>query len=443
MISNKNNNFYLNYLEKLNKKEIKVGIIGMGYVGLPLALSFCEKDIKVIAFEINRNIVKSLNLGKSHIKHINSEEIQKFLHNKQLHATDDFLKIKELDAIIICVPTPLNEEKEPDLSHIIKTINNIKPYLVKGQLLSLESTTYPGTTNDILKPLIESVNFNIGEDFFLLYSPEREDPCNKSYKSYEIPKVIGGITKNCADIGEKFYGLINEKVIKVSSTKSAEMTKLLENIYRAVNIGLINELKILTDKLDLDIYEIINAAATKPFGFKAFYPGPGVGGHCIPIDPIYLSWKAKKEFNLPIKFIELAEKVNSEMPKYVIDKIIKGINDINLKINKSKILVLGISYKKNIDDCRESPSIEIINGLIKLGASVSYNDPFFQDLKLVDRINSDQKSLEICKNNLELNDCVVLLTDHDVYDYEFIYEYGKLIIDTKGKFKISKKVIRA
>ena len=436
------NIYYGNFISKVESREIKIGIIGIGYVGLPLALNFCQKGINVIGFDINQKIISSLNNGESHIKHIKSDDIKKEIKSNKLTITDNFSLIKDLDGILICVPTPLKKSKEPDLSFLIKSLTKIKKYLKKGQCISIESTTYPGTTNEIVKPIIESMNFKIGEDFFLIYSPEREDPGNKNFKVSEIPKIIGADRNLCAEIGEKLYKLVTPKVILVSSTKAAEMTKLLENVYRAVNIGLINELKTLAEHFDLDIHEIIRAADTKPFGFKAFYPGPGVGGHCIPIDPIYLSWKAKEEFNFSMKFIDLADEINSSMPIVICNKVIEALKKRSKLLNESKILVLGLTYKKNIDDCRESPSIKIINNLIKSGAKVSYCDPYIPSFSFCkDTINLE--SYKINPENIIRQDCILLITDHDVFEYELIEKYSKLIVDTRGRFSKSKNVISA
>ena len=435
------NIFYRHISDIINSKKIKIGIIGLGYVGLPLALEFCKQKIKVIGFDINKSIVDTLNQGISHIHHINSKFIKEACDSNHFTASCDFLKIKEVDAIIICVPTPLGEKQSPDISHILETLKNIKNYLKKGHLISLESTTYPGTTQEVLKPFFENMNFTIGKDFFLIYSPEREDPGNKKYKTNQIPKLIGGDTIACKELGSKLYELINPNVITMSSTKTAETTKLLENVYRAVNIGLINELKEFTQEINVDIYEIINAAASKPFGFMPFYPGPGVGGHCIPIDPYYLLWKAKEK-GMTIKLIELAGEINASMPINIINKISKEFERRKKSFKGSKILILGISYKKNIDDCRESPSLLIINELIKRGVNVSYYDPFFKSVNCLDDQKKILNCIELNHMNIRSQDCVLLLTDHDSFDYELIRNNSKLIIDTRGRFKNSKNIIR-
>ena len=328
------------------------------------------------------------------------------------------------------------------MTYVSNTLNSLKKFLRKGQLLSLESTTYPGTTEEVLKPTIESLGFEIGQDFFLIYSPEREDPGNKKYSTASIPKIIGGITPICREIGIELYSKIIEKLVPVSSTRAAEITKLLENIHRAVNIGLMNELKILSDKMDIDLYEIIDAAATKPFGFTPYYPGPGLGGHCIPIDPFYLTWKAR-EYGMNTKFIELAGEINASMPQYVIEKIFNLLNERSKSIKNSKILVLGLSYKKNIDDIRESPSLEIIYNLLKRGAIVKYNDPFVPKLQKVRKYDLDIENINLTEKTLRSFDCVLLLTDHDEFPYELIKNNSNLILDTRGRFNLSDNIFRA
>tara|TARA_B100000886_G_C20424886_1_gene493429 strand:- start:2590 stop:3918 length:1329 start_codon:yes stop_codon:yes gene_type:complete len=442
MDSNKKNIFYEQILEKVSRKDYKIGIIGMGYVGLPLALAFCKKDITTLGFDINKKIINSLRSSTSYINHIKSSEVRRYVNNKKLIPSENLENINSVDVIIICVPTPLSKNKEPDLTFIKNSLDSIKYFLHKGQILILESTTYPGTTEEILKPFIEREGFKIGKDFFLVYSPEREDPGNKIYKTHNIPKIIGGCTNNCALIAKKIYSQIIEEIIVLSSTRAAEMTKLVENIHRAVNIGLVNELKLIAEELGVDLYEVIRAAATKPFGFMPFFPGPGLGGHCIPIDPYYLAWKSK-EFGIHTKFIELAEEINSSMPKYVVSKISNSLNDICKSVKKSAILILGIAYKKNIDDARESPSLEIIDLLIKMGANIKYNDPYFPKFPRFRKYNFTIDSIEITGENIDFFDCVVLLTDHDSFDYELIKNNSKLIIDTRGKYNNASNIIRA
>ena len=429
-------------LKKFLLNNFKVGIIGMGYVGLPLSLTFCKKKINVIGFDINEFIVNSINNGKSYINHIDSNLIDNYVKNSYLIASNNFKYIKDVDIIIICVPTPLNKNKEPELKYIINSLNSIKKFLKKGQLISLESTTYPGTTDEIIKPFLIKENFDVGKDFFVVYSPEREDPGNKTFNTNNTPKIVSGCTSNCAQVGQALYQKITKKVILLSSTKAAEMTKLLENIHRAVNIGLVNELKPIAESFGIDLYEVIQAAATKPFGFTPFYPGPGLGGHCIPIDPFYLTWKAR-EFGIKTKFIELAGEINSSMPKYVITKISESLNNICKSVKESKILILGISYKKNIDDARESPSLEIIKLLLEMEAKIEFNDPYFSKIPKSRNYDLLIKKTNLNKKNLIKFDCVVLLTDHDLFDYDLIKQNSKLIIDTRGKFTPSSNIIRA
>ena len=426
---------------KIEKKDFKVGIVGLGYVGLPLTLTFCEKGIEVIGFDINKEYLKKLIKGESYIHHIKSERIHKQIKSKTLFPTSDFGYISNVDIIIICVPTPLTIHREPDIRYILSTMESLKNFLKKGQLLILESTTYPGTTEEIIKPALKDIGFKVGEDIFLVYSPEREDPGNKEYASHNTPKILGGISKECATLGEMTYKTIIEDVVVVSSTQVAEMTKLVENVHRAVNIGLVNELKTLTDSLGVDIFEVINAAATKPFGFTPFYPGPGLGGHCIPIDPFYLSWKAK-EFDINLKFIELAGEINSSMPNYILNKISILLNQKSKSLKDSKILILGLSYKKNVDDIRESPSLKLIKLLLKAEAKVSFSDPFHKEVPKSRNYNFKIKSVEINPTNLQDFDCVVLTTDHDNFDYEMIKIHSHLIIDTRGKFNLSEKIKR-
>ena len=440
-----NNNFsdkILSLKDNINQKNKSIAIVGLGYVGLPLSLTFVEKGFSVFGIDIDINKISKLKNKKSYISTIKDERISNAISSEKFNPTDDFSIIQSCMAIILCVPTPLNKNREPNLGFIKSTLNSLKDYLVKGQILSLESTTYPGTTEEVLQPLIESLGFQIGHDFFLIYSPEREDPGNKKFNTESIPKVIGGITPTCREIGIELYRSIINNLVPVSSTRSAEMTKLLENIHRAVNIGLMNELKILADRMNIDLYEVINAAATKPFGFTAYYPGPGLGGHCIPIDPFYLTWKAR-EYGMNTKFIELAGEINTSMPNYVLEKIFNALNDRSKSIKGSKILVLGLSYKKNIDDIRESPSLVIIDNLLKKGAVVKYNDPYILKLPKVRKYNLHIDSIEITKDILNSFDCVLLLTDHDVFPYEIIRKNSKLIVDTRGRFVSSSNIVRA
>lgn len=420
------------FKEKIDKKEIKIGIVGLGYVGLPLMLSFSENNFLVLGFDIDENKVQNINSGKTYIKHIDESRVKAAQKSGNIFATSDFSKISEVDAIILCVPTPLNKYREPDMSFIVNTVDAITPYLREGQMLSLESTTYPGTCNEILKPKIENKGLVIGDDFFLCYSPEREDPGNKHFNTSSIPKVLGGTTKNCLKIGTMVYEKVITKIVPVSSTQAAELTKLLENIYRCVNIGLINEMKMVADKMDIDIWEVIDAAASKPFGFTPFYPGPGLGGHCIPIDPFYLTWKAR-EYEINTKFIEIAGEVNTNMPFWVVGKVASALNKCKKPINGSKILVLGIAYKKNIDDMRESPSVKLMELLQKQGAEIFYHDPFVPVFPKMRDYHFDLESVDI--SDVSSYDCILIATDHDVFDYDFIQKNAKMIVDTRGRYK--------
>ena len=440
MKNNKFNDYKNKLINKLDNNDATISIIGLGYVGLPLALAFANKGFRVLGVDIDKKKVDALNNCQSYIQHIDNNLLEKVIKNNTLTAHKDFEILKNSDAIIICVPTPLNTYREPDLSFIKGTMDAIFPHIKAGQIISLESTTYPGTTEEELKPNIEKKKLTIGEDFFLIYSPEREDPGNINYNTSTIPKVIGGSTNNCCDVGIYLYNKIIEEIVPVSNTKTAELTKLLENIHRAVNIGLMNELKPLADRMGIDLYEVIRAAATKPFGFVPYYPGPGLGGHCIPIDPFYLTWKAR-EYGMNTKFIELAGEINASMPQYVVNKLIDGLNNIGKPIKKSKILILGISYKKNVDDVRESPSVKVMNILFDRGAIIEYSDPFFPEFPKMRKHTFNLKSIKLNKKNIKDFDAVILATDHDAFDYELIEKFSNLIIDTRGKYLPSNKII--
>jgi len=430
---------------KIQNHQSTIAIIGLGYVGLPLAIRFSEEGFKTIGFDIDHEKVSMLNDGRSYIKHIKEADISKMANNGFI-ATTDFSEISKVDAIIICVPTPLGVHNEPDLSFIHGTLESIKPYLRENQLLILESTTYPGTTEEEIVPFIESIPVSslitIGENFFIGYSPEREDPGNKSYTTKTIPKVVSGYTKNCLELTTTLYDQIVDKTVPVSSLKIAEMTKILENIHRAVNIGLVNEMKMVADKMDIDIYEVINAAATKPFGFTPYYPGPGLGGHCIPIDPFYLTWKAK-ELGMNTRFIELAGEINTAMPHYVVQKVGEALNSVGKAIKGSKILILGLAYKKNVDDTRESPSLELIKLIMEKGAEVNYHDPFIPLIPIIRKYEIELTGIELNNETLQSVDLVLLATNHDRFDYDLIKKEAKLIVDTRGVFKKSDKVFSA
>ncbi len=431
--------------KKIKSNKFKVGIIGLGYVGLPLALEFSSKGIFVLGFDLDKEKVNIINRDKkSYIKHIPSERIRNEVNRKTFTTTTDFSRIKEVDVVIICVPTPLNANREPDLSYVINSTLEISKYMKKGQLISLESTTYPGTTDEDILGIIEKKGLKVGKDFCLCFSPEREDPNNPNYTTSTIPKVVGGVTKKCTRIGTLVYSKVIDKVVPVTSARAAEATKLLENIYRSINIALVNELKIVFDRMDIDIWEVIRAASTKPFGFTPFYPGPGLGGHCIPIDPFYLTWKAR-EFEISTKFIELAGEINTSMPYYVVEKVMYAFNRCFKHINGAKILILGLAYKKDIDDIRESPSLKLIELLQDKGAKVDYNDDYVTEIPRLRKYTFNKKSVKITKSNLAKYDLVLLSTDHSYYDYEFILKNSKIIVDTRnafGKFK-SPKIFKA
>ena len=414
----------------------------MGYVGLPLMVRYAEVGYKVLGIDIDQKKVNELNQGNSYIDHIPSKHIKQSL-DKGFEATTDFSRVAEADALLICVPTPLNKHREPDLSFVISTTDFIIPYLRKGHVLSLESTTYPGTTEEELLPRMESTGLKVGEEVFLIYSPEREDPGNENFKTQTIPKVCGGHTKNCIDVGKALYESVIDRIVIVSSTKAAEMTKLLENIHRAVNIGLVNEMKIVADKMGINIYEVIDAAATKPFGFTPYYPGPGLGGHCIPIDPFYLTWKAR-EYGLNTHFIELAGELNTSMPNWVIGKLSEALNRNFKSINGSKVLVLGIAYKANVDDMRESPSVELMKLLDQKGAIVNYSDPHVSVFPKMRDYYFDLRSVELTSQSIKDFDCVLIATNHKAFDYELIKAHAQLIVDTRGVYKESfDELIRA
>lgn len=429
------------FLEKTKTRELRVGVIGLGYVGLPLSLLFSEQKFRVTGFDVDQKKVDTLSAGGSYIYRILPEEIAA-AKNSGFSATADYAHISEMDGVIICVPTPLNEHHEPDLSYIEKTAHAIAPNLRAGQLIVLESTTYPGTTEEVLIPILEKENplglraarsgSSLNGTFHVAFSPEREDPGNTQVARRDIPKVIGGLDPLATQYAGALYNSIFNRVVPVSSPATAEMTKLLENIYRCVNIALVNELKLLCLRMGIDIFEVIQAAATKPFGFQPFYPGPGLGGHCIPIDPFYLSWKAK-EFDFHTRFIELAGEVNLGMPYHVVSSVAKAMNERKKTLNGSKVLVLGLAYKKDIDDLRESPSLTIIELLQKEGAEVSYNDPFFATVGRGRKYDLNMSSTPL--SQIESFDCVLIVTDHSTYDYKDIVSRSSLVVDTRNATK--------
>mgnify|MGYP000380261089 CR=1 FL=1 len=428
-----------NLTSQIINRKSTIGIIGLGYVGLPLAIRFSEEGFRVMGFDVDGKKVQMLNSGESYIKHIDAKLIDTIVRNG-FKATSDFNHIPSTAVILICVPTPLGVHNEPDLSYIHSTLQSIKPHLTENQLLVLESTTYPGTTEEEIVPVVEKAGFKIGTNFFVGYSPEREDPGNKNFTTKTIPKVVSGYTENCLEVTKALYDQIVDQTVPVSSPKVAEMTKILENIHRAVNIGLVNELKMVADKMDIDIYEVINAAATKPFGFTPYYPGPGLGGHCIPIDPFYLSWKAK-QVGIDTRFIELAGEINTAMPAYVVQKVGEALNSVGKSIKGSQILILGLAYKKNVDDLRESPSLVLIESLIDKGAVVEYSDPYFKTIPHTRKYQFELESKALNAEILKSADLVLLATDHDDFDYELIEKEASLIVDTRGRYNSSSKIV--
>ncbi|MCC5881190.1 MAG: nucleotide sugar dehydrogenase [Halomonas sp.] len=428
---------------RLERKEAVIGIVGLGYVGLPLMLRYSEIGYRVLGIDIDAGKVDKLNAGRSYIEHISCERIAK-ARDAGFEATADFARASEVDALILCVPTPLNKYREPDISFVIDTVDALKPYLREGQIISLESTTYPGTTEEELLPRVEEGGLEVGEELFLIYSPEREDPGNPDFETRTIPKVVGGHTPACREAGVALYRPAIDQVVPLSSTRAAEMTKLLENIHRAVNIGLVNEMKIVADRMGIDIFEVVDAAATKPFGFTPYYPGPGLGGHCIPIDPFYLTWKAR-EYGLHTRFIELSGEINQAMPDYVVSKLVEGLNHRGQALNGSRILVLGIAYKKNVDDMRESPSVHIMERIRDRGAEVAYSDPHVPAFPTMREHHFDLESVPLSPAALAEYDAVILATDHDRFDYDMIRAHARLIVDTRGIYRgmTDERVIKA
>ena len=427
------------------KKKEKTAIIGLGYVGLPLLLDFCEAGFQVIGFDIDYKKISSLNEGNSYISYISGSTLTQYKDDGIFEATGDFSRLREAENIIITVPTPLNEHREPDLSFVVDTAKAIAKSLRRNQLVVLESTTYPGTSREIIMPILESAGLKVGLDIFLAYSPERVDPNNKNYNARQIPKVVGGITESCLDRVKKLYAKVFCQIVPVSSVEAAEASKLLENIYRGVNIALVNEMKMLFDRMGIDIWEVIGASATKPFGFMPFYPGPGLGGHCIPIDPFYLTWKAR-EYDFSTRFIELAGEINSQMPYYVVQKTVEALNEKDKSIKGAKVLVLGAAYKKDVDDIRESPAVKIITLLQEKGAVLDYHDPFIPVIEGMRKYPElMMQSQDLSFETLKDKDCVVLVTDHSCFDLGWILEHSSLVVDTRNALRDfkSEKIVRA
>ena len=418
-------------VEKFRRRGALVGVVGLGYVGLPLAMTFAEAGFRVLGLDVDAAKVERLRAGESYLETVAGARVARA---KSFEATTDYSRAAEADALIICVPTPLTRAREPDLSYVIGTMQALLPSLRKGQIVSLESTTYPGTTEEELKPRIESRGLVVGRDCFLVFSPEREDPGNARYTTRTIPKVVGGSTPACLEVGIALYGAVIEQVVPVSSTRVAEMSKLLENIHRAVNIGLVNEMKMVADRMGIDIHEVIRAAATKPFGFVAYTPGPGLGGHCIPIDPFYLTWKAR-QYGVNTRFIELAGEINRAMPEWVVGKAADALNARGKALKGSRVLVLGIAYKKNIDDMRESPAAEIMEILAAKGAELAYSDPHVPVFPRMREHRFELKSVPLDEASLRAADCVLIATDHDAFDYAAIARHAALVVDTRGRYR--------
>ncbi|MEP6391031.1 MAG: nucleotide sugar dehydrogenase [Halioglobus sp.] len=427
-------------LGALNNKGAVIGIVGLGYVGLPLSLRYAEAGYSVLGFDIDQAKADNISAGTSYFSHIPDAKVEQAAASG-FEATTNFSRAGEVDALILCVPTPLNEQREPDLSFVTGTMDALVPHLRAGQVVSLESTTYPGTTEEELRPRIEAAGFEVGSDIFLVYSPEREDPGNPNFSTQTIPKLVGGSCEACLEIGTALYEHVIDKVVPVSSTQVAELAKLLENIHRAVNIGLVNEMKVVADKMGIDIYEVIDAAATKPFGFVPYYPGPGLGGHCLPIDPFYLTWKAR-QYGINTRFIELAGEVNSAMPDYVVNKVGEALNEYGKAIKGSRILVLGIAYKPNVDDMRESPSAEILARLQGLGAKVEYSDPMVPVFPAMRRYTFDLRSVDLTPESIAGYDCVIVATDHAQFDYDLIQLHARIIVDTRGRYREKAENVR-
>ncbi len=430
-------------IEKFEKKEAKIAILGMGYVGLPLAVVFAEAGFDVTGIDPIQEKVDLLNKGESYILDVSTEQVKKLIGENRLHATSDFSVIRDMDAVSICVPTPLRKTGDPDLSFIISATESLSQYMHQGMVVVLESSTYPGTTREMVLPrLLECCDYRVGEDFFLAFSPERVDPGRQDWTTINTPKVIGGITEDCSEVSAKWYEQALEKVVPVTSTEVAEMAKLLENTFRMINIGLVNELAIMCDRLKVDVWEVIEAAATKPFGFMKFTPGPGLGGHCIPIDPLYLSWKLKS-LNYNARFIELASEINTNMPRFVVGKVQDALNNVSKPVKGSDILVLGVAYKPDIDDVRESPALDVIHLLEQKGAKISYHDPYVQHIK---HEEWEMESIQDLNEGIEKADCIVIVTNHKVYDYDEILDKSQLIVDTRNalgeKGRKSPKVVR-
>ncbi len=432
--------------EKIESKQAKVGVIGLGYVGLPLLIEFVKGGFFCMGFDIDDKKVSLLKKKKSYIRHIPGKRIEELIASGRFDATIDFARIPEVDCVVVAVPTPLDKHQQPDLSYILNTSESVTKYLRKDQLVVLESSTWPGTTEEAMKPILEKSGLICGKDFYLAFSPEREDPNNAKYSTKTIPKVVGANDPYSLACAKALYDAIIVRTVMVSSSQAAEATKLLENIFRSVNIALVNEMKMILDKMGIDVWEVIEAASTKPFGYMPFYPGPGLGGHCIPIDPFYLTWKAR-EYDMPTRFIELAGEINSNMPYYVVNRISDALNERQKSLKGSSILILGAAYKKDVDDVRESPTLKLIEILEEKGATVEYNDPYIPQMPHVRKYRFEMKSIDLTPENLEKFDLVLISTDHSAYDYEMVVAHARLVVDTrnatKGVVQHREKIIKA
>jgi len=418
-------------MDKIKKRKAKCAVVGLGYVGLPLAIELAKVGYQVIGIDTDSKKVQAIHKKRSYIDDVKNQDLQQVVRNGKLRATSDYSVLKGVDVVNICVPTPLRKTRDPDISYIVEACNSIVRYLQKNQLIILESTTYPGTTEEAMLPIFEATGLKVGRDFYLAFSPERVDPANPKYKTNNIPKVVGGITPYCTKMAIALYNQVMKKVVPVSSTRVAETVKLLENTFRSVNIGLVNEIALMCSQMNINVWEVIDAAATKPFGFMPFYPGPGLGGHCIPIDPLYLSWKARS-FGFETRFIELADQVNSQMPQYVVHLVSEALNTERKSINSSKILILGVTYKKDVADVRESPALHIIELLRGKGAKVAYYDPYISEF-VYKRVKF--KSIKLNKKNLSSYDCILVITNHSNYNNKLIVDNAKLIVDTRNALK--------
>jgi UDP-N-acetyl-D-glucosamine dehydrogenase len=422
-------------LEKIQSRRARTGVVGLGYVGLPLAVELARAGFHTTGIDLDTRKIQAIDEGRSYIPDVATADVIALKQAGRLDATTDFSIVAELDTINICVPTPLRKSKDPDMSYIVSAVESIATYLHKGMLVVLESTTYPGTTDEVVQPLLEATGLKAGVDFFIAFSPERVDPGNPTFQTHNVPKVVGGLTPDCAMLAGALYGTAIETIVPVSSTRVAEMVKLLENTFRAVNIGLVNELALMCDKMNIDVWEVVDAAKTKPFGFMAFYPGPGLGGHCIPIDPFYLSWKAKQTGFDP-RFIELAGHINAGMPHYVVDKVGEALNTRRKAINGSKILIAGVAYKRDIDDMRESPALDVMGLLHAKGATIAYADPHVPEVHGREWSGRyDIKAVDLTRGSIAQYDCVVIVTDHKAFDYEAIVAEADVVVDTRNAIK--------